>query len=83
MTSRDADQLPQPTDRFEDALTAIEPDPSADADTEGHSMLSVELARTMNQDRTRETAKLDRDSERTREAHSRNGGGIFKRFGRR
>lgn len=52
-------------------------------DSAGHSLLGVELGRTMNQDRERETAKLVLDSARVREAHARRIGGFLSWFGRR
>jgi hypothetical protein len=82
MASNDDEQVPQPTDQ-PGAVPGVDQDASQDNDTEGHSLLNVELARTMNQDRTREVAKLDRDSARARDAKSKDGGGFFKRFGRR
>jgi len=70
MTSNDDEQVPQPTDPGED-------------DTQGHSLLDLELARTISHDRDREAAKLARDSARARDAKSKDGGGFFKRLGRR
>ncbi len=52
-------------------------------DTAGHSLLGVELGRTMNQDRERETAKLVRDRARVRDAHSRRAHGFLSWFGPR
>jgi hypothetical protein len=80
MTSDENEQLTQPADP---AVGGIDRDASAEADTEGHSMLNGELARTIGQDRARETEKLVRDGARVREAHSKSGGGFLKRFGRR
>ena len=54
----------------------------SDDDTEGHSLLNVELARTIDRDRTRDTAKLDRDAARARQAYGKDSGGILRRFGR-
>jgi len=83
MTSTDDEQIPQPTDQSGAEIAAIDPDASQDDDTEGHSLLNVELARTISQDRAREVTKLDRDSARARDAKSKDGGGFFKRLGRR
>lgn len=83
MTSNDDEQVPQPTDQSGADIPGIDQDSSHDNDTEGHSLLNVELARTMSQDRAREVAKLNRDSARSRDAKSKDGGGFFKRFGRR
>jgi hypothetical protein len=62
-------------------MTSYEIEP-IEFDTAGHSLLGVELGRTMNQDRERETAKLVQDSSRVRDAHSRSRGGILSWFGR-
>ena len=83
MTSNDEAQVPQPTDPSGAEISGIDQDASQGDDTEGHSLLNVELARTMGQDRAREVAKLNRDSARARDAKSKDGGGFFKRFGRR
>jgi hypothetical protein len=83
MTSKDDEQFPQPTDQSGAGIPGVDQDASQDNDTEGHSLLNVELARSMNQDRAREVARLDRDSARARDAKSNDGGGFFKRFGRR
>src|ERR1035437_8468288 len=53
-----------------------------EADSEGHSLLGVELARTMNQDRERATAKLVTTAP-GRAARSTTKGGILSWFGRR
>lgn len=81
MTSND-EQVPQPTDPG-DETASTEQAAADDTDTEGHSLLNVELARTINHDRDREAAKLARDSARARDAKSKDGGSFFKRLGRR
>jgi hypothetical protein len=53
-----------------------------DFDVAGHSLLGLELGRTMNQDRERETAKLVRDRARSREVQAGQPGGILSWFGR-
>jgi hypothetical protein len=58
-------------------------DPEASDDTEGHSMLNNELARTIGSDRARETDNFVRDSARARDARPKSEGGFLKRFGRR
>lgn len=65
--------MPEPTDSDETA------DPT---DTEGHSLLTIELARAASQERAREVAKIGRDGARAREAKGNSKGGFFKRFGR-
>ena len=56
--------------------------PDSEDDTEGHSLLDVQLAQTMERDRVRDVAKLDRDAARARQANGKDGGGILRRFGR-
>ena len=66
--------MPEPTDPTGTDATA---------DTEGHSLLTIELARTASQERAREVARIGRDGARAREAQGNKGkGGFFKRFGR-
>ena len=48
------------------AIDEIAADP-VDADTEGHSMLTLELGRTIESDRVRETEKAGREHARARE----------------
>jgi hypothetical protein len=52
------------------------------ADTEGHSMLTLELGRTMERDRVRETETTARQHARAREAHAKREGGLLRRFRR-
>ena len=82
MDSDRNDPIPQPTDRFEDGVGAIEAESPLGGDTAGHSMLTIELARTINQDRAREMASSGRDGARVRAAGLKGKGGFFKRFGR-
>lgn len=51
-------------------------------DTAGHSLLSGELARAINNDRMRETDRIARDSAQARQARPDREGGFFKRIGR-
>jgi hypothetical protein len=81
MTSTD-DQVPQPTDPAGAQIPSAQAASDED-DTEGHSLLNVELGRAMNADRTREVSKLDRDQARARDAKSTDRGGFWKRLGRR
>ena len=77
MTSDTNEPMPEPTDSVDPAETADS------ADTEGHSLLTIELARTASQERAREVAKIGRDGARAREAQgNKSKGGFFKRFGR-
>jgi hypothetical protein len=82
------EQVPQPTDPPVDEIVGIDGDASGEADTEGHNMLTVDLAWTIARERVREGEKMSRDAARVREARaSRDGssreGGFLKRFGRR
>jgi hypothetical protein len=89
MTSQ-TDKGVQPTDPTEaaDASPAAASTASAAPgavpadDTEGHSLLTVELDRSNRQDRARETDRIVRDSARAKEAHGSTEGGWFKRFRR-
>jgi hypothetical protein len=80
MTTDKTEQVPQPADPPADGIVG---DASEGADTEGHSMLNVELARAIGKDRARETEKFVRDGARERDAQSKRDGGLLKRFGRR
>ncbi|MGH2466065.1 MAG: hypothetical protein ACRDGI_11440 [Candidatus Limnocylindrales bacterium] len=82
MTPTD-DQIPQPTDPAGAQIPGVAQDPSDESDTEGHSLLNVELGRAITADRAREVSKLDRDEARARDAKSASRGGFFKRLGRR
>lgn len=82
MTSDETEQVTQPTDPPADEIVGTG-GASDEADTEGHSLLTVELARTIQQDRARETNKIGRDSSRAREVRAKGDGGFLKRFGRR
>ena len=52
------------------------------ADTEGHSTLTLELGRTMERDRVRETETTARQHARARGADSGRVGGFLRRFRR-
>lgn len=79
MTSQ-MDKGVQPTDRTEAASTSSAAVPADD--TEGHSLLTVELDRSNRQDRARETDKIVHDNARAKEAHGSSEGGLLKRFRR-
>jgi hypothetical protein len=81
MTSNDDEQVPQPADPGTETAPAAQV-AADEADTEGHSMLTVELARTMSQDRAREVTRLNQESARARDL-KKDRGGFLKRFGRR
>ncbi len=71
------DQVPQSTD------PPVEGDTNEVADTEGHSMLTIELARTIASERVREGERMSRDASRARETLPDRSGGLLKRLGRR
>jgi hypothetical protein len=77
------EQVPQPTDPSADDVVAIDGAASRDADTEAHSMLTLELARTIDSERLREAERMSRNAAHVREARSSRVGGFLKRFGRR
>jgi hypothetical protein len=81
MTPTD-DQVPQPTDPSGAQIPSAQA-ASDESDTEGHSLLQVELGRAISADRAREVSKLDRDAARARDAKPADRGGFFKRLGRR
>ena len=76
------DERKQPAPGGTDDVPVTDGAPGPEFDTEGHSLLDIELARTINQDRVRDVARLDRDAARARQAHGKESGGILKRFGR-
>jgi hypothetical protein len=53
MTPTERDPIPQPTDRSGGDVPGIDADASLDADTEGHSLLDAELARSLDQSGSR------------------------------
>ncbi len=83
MTRDKTSQAPHPTDPAIDDVEAIDEAASHDADTEAHSMLTYELARAVESDRARETARMSRDAANLRDARPNRQGGLLKRFGRR
>lgn len=76
------DQVPQPTDPSGAQVPGAQA-ASDESDTEGHSLLNLELGRAISADRAREVTKLDRDAARARDAKSTDRGGFLKRLGRR
>lgn len=80
------ERLPQPTAPTVDDLE--ESNESASSDTEGHSMVSLDLARIIASERVQDGERASRDAARVRESRpvregSRRDGGFLKRFGRR
>ena len=76
-------QVPQPTDPSGDESPGIDVETSGEIDTEGHSMLTVELANATHRERVREAERIGRDSARMRESRPRRDGGFLKRLGLR
>jgi hypothetical protein len=64
------EQLPQATDPSGDEI----------ADTEGHSMLTPELARATHSERTRQAEQASRERARAREARPGRSGGFLDRL---
>ncbi len=79
MASDEMEHERQPADPSIDENAEV----PGDADTEGHSMLTLELGRTIESDRARETEKAGREQARAREVGPRRDGGLFRRFRRR
>ena len=79
MTSDRTDDKPQPTDPSREEIVEID----AGADTEAHSMLNLELARTITDERVREGIRQSRNSALAKEARPRRNGGILERLRRR
>ena len=83
MTRDKNEQVPHPTDPPIDGAAAIDGAASRDADVEGHSLVTLELARIITSERVRDGEKMNRDAARVREARPNRDGGFLKRFGRR
>lgn len=81
MARDETEQEQQPADSPVESVQAEEV-ATADDDTEGHSLLTIELGGTIERERTRETEKAGRDRARAREARSTSDGGFLKRFRR-
>ena len=76
-------QVPQPTDSSVDEIVGIDGNTSGDGDTEGHSMLTIDLAYTMTRERVREGEKAGRDRALLRDSHLKRDGGFLERLRRR
>ena len=86
MDSDTTQQMPQPTDPTIDEIEGT--DTTSSSDAEGHSMVSLDLARIIASERVQDGERMSRDAARVREARSRRDGssregGFLKRFGRR
>jgi hypothetical protein len=79
MASHEDERERAPADPSFDEIVA---GADADADTEGHSMLTLELGRTVERDRVRETEKAGREHARAREVGAKRDGGLLRRFRR-
>jgi len=79
MDKDNAEQLPQPTDPSGDEKTGIEA-ATTDLDTEGHSMLTIELAKATQSERVRQAEKASRENARAREARAGRSGGFLDRL---
>ncbi len=78
-----AESISETADSSVDETVAIEADTGGDADTEGHSLLTEDLAWTITRERVREGERMSRDSARVREARAGREGGLLRRFRRR
>ena len=83
MTEDKTAQVPAPTDPSVDEIVGIDGDTSGDGDTEGHSMLTIELANATHRERMREAERMSRDNARLREGGPRRDRGFLKRLGLR
>jgi hypothetical protein len=75
-------QAPQPVDPPVDHVVGIDGEATGDADTEGHSMLSLDLARSIDADRLRGADRTSHTPVRARDAAPSRGDRILKRLGR-
>ena len=82
MTADNSNPIPQPTDPPGDEIVALDGDISPEADTEGHSMVTPEFVRAVNNERTREAERIYRESARSRAAGPSRDGGLLRRFRR-
>jgi hypothetical protein len=74
---------PHPADPSGDETAAIDGQATGDADTTGHSMLTLELARAIDADRVREAQQLGRDRVRVRDGSPGRVNGLLKRLRQR
>jgi hypothetical protein len=82
MTSDNTSPMPQPADPPRDEIVTLDEDVSPEADTEGHSMVTPEFVRTVNNERTREAERIYHESARSRAAGPSRDGGLLRRFRR-
>jgi hypothetical protein len=80
MASDDAAQTTQPVDPSPDVIVAADVPATDDLDTEGHSLLMVELGRTIDADRLRDAQRTRGAHSRAREARPSRVGGLLKRI---
>jgi len=81
MASGKTEHVPQPTDPSVDEMVGIDGEAAGDADAEGHSMPTLELARTIATERVRDGDKVSRDRVRVREARSSDGDLVSRNLG--
>jgi hypothetical protein len=80
MTSHDTEPGRPPASPATETIAAAS---EGEADTEGHSMLTLELGRTIERDRVRDVEQANRQHARTHELDAKREGGLFRRFRRR
>jgi hypothetical protein len=83
MASDTTPQAPLSVVPPEDQIVGIDDEAAGDADTEGHSMLWLELARSIDADRMRGAGRTTHTPIRARDAGPGRVGGILRRLGRR
>jgi hypothetical protein len=83
MSSAETRLEPAPEDPSAVQAVPVDGQATGDADTAGHSMLTLDLARAIDADRLREAQKLSRHRVHVREASPDPGDGFLKRLRRR
>jgi hypothetical protein len=79
MATDDIARTTQPVDASLDERVA-DVEATDDLDTEGHSLLMVELGRTIDADRMRDAKRMNGDRGRARDARPSRVGGLLKRI---
>ena len=82
MTSATTNPTPQPADPPLDEIVALDGEVAGEADTAGHSMVTPEFVRAVNNERSREAERIYRESARSRAAGPSRDGRLLRRFRR-
>jgi hypothetical protein len=80
MASDDTAQTTQPVDPSLDVIVPADGPATDDLDPDGHSLLMVELGRTIDADRMLDVQRMNGGQGRAREAHPNRVGGLLKRI---